>query len=158
MRLSVTRTARICPSEIAANISGCVTGKVAQPQVSLLFPAAFTLAHRALAAAERAARPAAENFLLAFLLGTVPLILAHLALAAAAMAARAAALIRLLPLFGLVTKGIGTSPPPRILARSFCRSWIFSWMLAARRNALGDRFVIEFMVQPLLRELKEKPS
>ena len=30
MRLSVTRTAKICPIEIAANISTCVTGKIAQ--------------------------------------------------------------------------------------------------------------------------------
>ena len=30
MRLSVTRTAKICPIEIAANISACVTGKPAQ--------------------------------------------------------------------------------------------------------------------------------
>ena len=30
MRLSVTRTAKICPIEIAANISSCVTGKIAQ--------------------------------------------------------------------------------------------------------------------------------
>ena len=30
MRLSVTRTAKICPIEIAANISPCVTGKPAQ--------------------------------------------------------------------------------------------------------------------------------
>ena len=30
MRLSVTRTAKICPIEIAANISSCVTGKPAQ--------------------------------------------------------------------------------------------------------------------------------
>jgi hypothetical protein len=29
MRLSVTRTAKICPIEIAANISACVTGKIA---------------------------------------------------------------------------------------------------------------------------------
>src|ERR1035437_1437991 len=32
MRLSVTRTAKICPIEIAANISPCVTGKIAQLQ------------------------------------------------------------------------------------------------------------------------------
>src|ERR1035441_2641856 len=30
MRLSVTRTAKICPIEIAANISPCVAGKIAQ--------------------------------------------------------------------------------------------------------------------------------
>ena len=30
MRLSVTKTAKICPIEIAANISACVTGKPAQ--------------------------------------------------------------------------------------------------------------------------------
>jgi hypothetical protein len=30
MRLSVTRTAKICPIEIAANISACVAGKIAQ--------------------------------------------------------------------------------------------------------------------------------
>ena len=30
MRLSVTRTAKICPIEIAANISPCVVGKIAQ--------------------------------------------------------------------------------------------------------------------------------
>jgi hypothetical protein len=30
MRLSVTRTAKICPIEIAAIISACVTGKIAQ--------------------------------------------------------------------------------------------------------------------------------
>ncbi len=48
MRLSVTRTAKICPIEIAANISLCVTGKIAQihsrpysPNYHLLFPAFF---------------------------------------------------------------------------------------------------------------------
>ena len=30
MRLSVSRTAKICPAEIAANISRCVNGKIAQ--------------------------------------------------------------------------------------------------------------------------------
>jgi hypothetical protein len=53
------------------------------PNYSLLFPAAFALAHLALAAAEIAALPAALIFRLAFLAGladgAVPLILAHLA-------------------------------------------------------------------------------
>jgi hypothetical protein len=48
---------------------------------NLLFPAFFALAHRALAAAESAALPAAVNFLLAFFAGladgVVPLIFAH---------------------------------------------------------------------------------
>jgi hypothetical protein len=33
MRLSVTRTAKICPIEIAANISACVSSKIAQLHV-----------------------------------------------------------------------------------------------------------------------------
>ena len=57
MRLSVTRTAKICPIEIAANISACVTGKPAQlhsrpcsPKLQPALPAAFfALAHLALA-------------------------------------------------------------------------------------------------------------
>jgi hypothetical protein len=50
---------------------------------NLLFPAFLTFAHLALAAAERAALPAALNFLFGFRLGVadgvVPLIFAHLA-------------------------------------------------------------------------------
>lgn len=50
---------------------------------NLLFPAALTLAHLALAAAARAALAAGENLFLAFfagvVAGAVPLILAHLA-------------------------------------------------------------------------------
>ena len=57
MRLSVTRTAKICPIEIAANISACVTGKPAQlhgrpcsPKLQPALPAAlFAFAHLALA-------------------------------------------------------------------------------------------------------------
>ena len=91
MRLSVTRTAKIRPTEIAATISPCVTGKIAQlfsrpysSNYSLLFPVFFAFAHLALAAAEIAALPAALIFLLAFsaglaeVAGVVPLIFAHL--------------------------------------------------------------------------------
>jgi hypothetical protein len=73
MRLSATRTAKICPIEIAANISPCVTGKMAQlhvlphsPNYSVDFPAFFALAHLVLIAAESAALAAAENFFLGF--------------------------------------------------------------------------------------------
>lgn len=55
MRLSVSRTAKICPIEITANISRCVNDKIAQlhsrpysPNYQRLFPAAFALAHVAL--------------------------------------------------------------------------------------------------------------
>jgi hypothetical protein len=82
MRLSVTRAAKICPTEIAANISPCVTGKIAQllsrpyfPNYSFDFPAAFTFAHLALANAANLALPAA----LIFFFAAVPLIFAHLA-------------------------------------------------------------------------------
>jgi hypothetical protein len=54
MRLSVSRTAKICPIEIAANISRCATGKIAQlhsrpysPHYNPLYPASFALAHLA---------------------------------------------------------------------------------------------------------------
>ena len=54
------------------------------PNYNLLFPAALALAHLALAAAARAALPAAVNFLLAFFAGLAdgadPLIFAHLAI------------------------------------------------------------------------------
>ena len=86
MRLSVTRTAKICPIEIAANISPCVTGKIAQlhsrpysPNYHRLFPALFALAHLALAAAETAARQAALLLILGFCAGLAALTLAHLA-------------------------------------------------------------------------------
>jgi hypothetical protein len=38
MRLSVTKTAKTCPTEIAANISPCVTGKTAQLLSRPYFP------------------------------------------------------------------------------------------------------------------------
>jgi hypothetical protein len=64
------------PTETAANISPCITGKIPQllnrsysPHYSLVFPAALTLAHRALAAAETAALQAALLFILAFFAG-----------------------------------------------------------------------------------------
>ena len=60
----VTRTAKICPIEIVANISPCVTGKIAQllslpysPDYRVGFPVFFVLAHRALAAAQSEALP-----------------------------------------------------------------------------------------------------
>ena len=63
MRLRVTRTAKICPIEIAANISPCVTGKIAQlhsrpysPDYKPILLAFLVLTHLALAAAETAAR------------------------------------------------------------------------------------------------------
>jgi hypothetical protein len=78
IRLSVSRTAKICPIEIAANISRPplhlalpvkqhnFTSDHIPRNYNLLFPAAFTLAHRALAAAEMAALPAALIFRLGF--------------------------------------------------------------------------------------------
>jgi hypothetical protein len=58
MRLSVTRIAKICPIEIAANISPCVIGKIAQflrrpyyPNYRVVFPASFALAPLAFAPA-----------------------------------------------------------------------------------------------------------
>ena len=76
MRLRVTSTAKICLIEIAANISPRATDKIAQVlsrpyplNYSVVFPAALTLAHLALAAADRAALAAAENFFFAFFAG-----------------------------------------------------------------------------------------
>ena len=83
---------------------------------SLVLPAALALAHLALAAAEIAALPAADSFLLPFRSGLAdpfaPLSFAHLALAAAAMAARPAALIlRFFFRVPVTLDGIGISPP-----------------------------------------------
>ena len=179
MRLRVTKTANTCPIEIAANISRWVAAKIPQlrsrsysPNHSFDLPAFFALAHRALAAAESAALPAAVNlrlgfraafpcaailfatparmlaipWALSFFFGAVPLIFAHLALAAAAMALRPAALI-----FRFLGASVGadSTVAPRSLPSSFCSDWIFSWMSAALRNCVGDRFVIEFMVKQL---------
>ena len=76
--MSVSRTAKICLIEIAANIS-LPPLQLALPasqhnftadhfprNYSVLFPAFLALAHLALAAAESAALPAAPNFLLGF--------------------------------------------------------------------------------------------
>ena|SRR5208337_2423219 len=83
MRLSVTRTAKICPIVIAASISR-PTLHLALPvrqhnftsdhiprNYNLLLPAALALAHLALMAAARAALAAAEKCFLAFFTGLV---------------------------------------------------------------------------------------
>ena len=88
---------------------------------SALFPAAFTLAHLALAMAANRARPAALIFFLglAVRLGALPRYLAHLALAAAAILARAAGLSWRRPLWPEETAAIRADP------FSF-RTWLIS--------------------------------
>jgi hypothetical protein len=62
MRLSVTSTAKICPIEIAANISPCVTGKIAQlhrrssPKTLQVLLVPGKVAHAALDAAAQVRR------------------------------------------------------------------------------------------------------
>jgi hypothetical protein len=150
---------------------------------SFVFPAALAFAHRAFAAAARAALPAALILrfraglaagalpcaailfatparifaipcALSFLLGAVPLIFAQRNLAAAAMRARPAALILRLLGFPVSAGGVETSPP-RISLSSFCRASILSLMSAAFRNCAGDSLMIEFIVRQLRLFLRE---
>ena len=115
---------------------------------NLTLPAAFALAHLALAASDSAFFAAADIFRFPALAGAgeaVPLILAHLALAAAAMAARAAGLIFRrfrLPFAGAPTAATGAGEPlPKMLFSSSCRASILSLRSAALRSAFGVNVV-----------------
>ena len=100
---------------------------------------------RALAAAEILALAAALILRLAFFTGFAtdfrPLTFAHRALAAAAILALPTALI--LRFFFGAGGAAGSVEEPRIEISFFSSAWIFSLMLAARRNCCADRSVMD---------------
>jgi len=103
------------------------------------FLAAFTLAHLAFVPAIMAALPAALNRFLPFL--AFPLTLAHLARCAAAILARTAADLRCF--FGSSTaNGDGTSPPPAVIESIWpCSASICSLMAMMRWSWLVVKLV-----------------
>ena len=123
---------------------------LAEPNYSLVLPAAFTLAHLALAAAAILARPAAlmPDFFLTTGLIAGLLTFAQRAFCAAAILARAAALsFRLFFETGAATEAVDAEP--RMEASFFSQALILSLMAAARFSCAEVRDNRSLMVDPL---------